>query len=104
MCGLGNYISRPGMVRVVIFAQYYGVLFVSLSLIGWSWESLRDWWQFLKLGLPGIAMICVEWISFEVSAFVLGSIDEVQLGINAVVISILSLLAMVRLLLLHIKD
>ena len=93
------------MVRVVIFCTVlWSALCLSLSLIGWSWESLRDWWQFLKLGLPGIAMICVEWISFEVSAFVLGSIDEVQLGINAVVISILSLLAMVRLLLLHIKD
>ena len=58
-------------------------------------ESLREWWQFLKLGLPGIAMICVEWTSFEIGAFVLGSIDEVQLGINAVMINILSLLAMV---------
>ena len=40
-------------------------------------------------------MICVEWISYEISAFVLGSVDEVQLGINAVIISILSMLAMV---------
>ena len=68
---------------------------LTLFLLGWSWESLRGWWQFLKLGLPGIVMICVEWVSFEVSAFVLGSIDEVQLGINAVLISIIALLAMV---------
>ena len=40
-------------------------------------------------------MICVEWISYEISAFVLGSIDQEQLGINAVTISILSMLAMV---------
>lgn len=67
------------------------------AIVGWSWESLRDWWQFLKLGLPGTAQICVEWISFEISAFVLGSISEVQLGLNALIISILTLQAMVSL-------
>ena len=45
----------------------------------------------MKLGLPGIAMICVEWASFEVGAFVVGSIDKVQLAINAVMINIITI-------------
>ena len=40
-------------------------------------------------------MTCVGWISFEVSAFVLGTIDETQLGINSVLVNIISILAMV---------
>lgn len=62
---------------------------------GWSWESLRGWSQFLKLGIPGAAMLCFDWISFEISAFVLGSIDEVQLAVNAILFNITVLLFMV---------
>ena len=56
---------------------------------GWSWESLRDWSQFLKLGIPGAAMLGFDWISFEVAAFVLGAIDEVQLALNVIMNNLL---------------
>ena len=62
---------------------------------GWSWESLRGWSQFLRLGVPGAAMLCFDWISFEVAAFVLGTIDEVQLAVNAILFNIAIMLFMV---------
>ena len=69
-----------------------------MSLLGWSWESLREWGQFLKLGLPGILMISLEWISYEIAAFVVGTISEVELAINAVMINVLTIAYMVTIL------
>ena len=62
---------------------------------GWSWDSLREWGQFAKLGVPGMLMLCIEWWSFEIPAFVTGSINKTELGINAVLISLLSVVFMV---------
>ena len=57
---------------------------------GWSWESLRDWGQFVRLAVPGLLMVCCEQWCFEISAILTGAIDEVQLGINSVMIQLLS--------------
>ena len=58
-------------------------------------EALRGWGEFLRLGLPGAAMICMEWLSFEIAVLILGSIDEIQLAINAVVVNLLIVVYMV---------
>lgn len=63
---------------------------------GWGMEALQGWWEFLRLGLPGVAMICIEWISFEIGTFVVGTINEVQLAINTVIITMLTALFMVH--------
>ena len=65
---------------------------------GWSWHSLDEWGQFLKLGVSGFLILCFEWWSFEISVLVTGSIDEVQLGVNTVLIQIETTMYMVRLL------
>ena len=57
---------------------------------GWSWESLSEWGQYLKLGIPGLLMVCIEWWSFEVATFVTGSIDDTQLAINGILINLLA--------------
>ena len=49
----------------------------------------------MKLGLPGVAMICLEWVSFEIAAFVLGSISEVELAANSIMINIIMVIFMV---------
>ena len=64
---------------------------------GWSWESLRGWSQFLRLGIPGAAMLGLDWIGFETGAFVLGSVDEVQLALNVIMNNLLELCYMVGL-------
>ena len=40
-------------------------------------------------------MTCIEWWSFEIAAFVTGSINKTELGIHAVLISLLSVVFMV---------
>lgn len=40
-------------------------------------------------------MISLEWISYEIGAFVVGTIDEVQLALNAFIINVLTLVYMV---------
>ena len=78
--------SAPVMVLIYIWArglhkQTWG---------GWSWDSLRGWGQFAKLGVPGLLMTCIEWWSYEFAALVTGSISKTELGINAVLINIVS--------------
>ena len=53
---------------------------------GWSFQSLTEWWQFLRLGIPGLLGVAFEWWSFEISAIVVGTIDKTQLAINAVLV------------------
>jgi Na+-driven multidrug efflux pump len=62
---------------------------------GWSFGSLTEWWQFLHLGVPGFLMLAFEWWSFEIGAIVVGTIDETQLAIHAVLIQYGTLLFMV---------
>ena len=43
-----------------------------LFITGWTTESLLDWGQFIKLAVAGMVMICIEWWSFELGAFLAG--------------------------------
>lgn len=39
---------------------------------GWKWSEaldLRQIWIFIKLGVPGVMMLCSEWWAFEVTIF-----------------------------------
>ena len=36
-------------------------------------------------------MICVEWVSFEIGALVVGSIDSIQLASNAIIIQLITM-------------
>ncbi len=58
---------------------------------GWSFDSLTEWWQFLRLSLSGLLMVAFEWWSFEISALVTGSIDELQLATNSVLLQLTNL-------------
>ena len=51
---------------------------------GWSLESLTEWCQFARLGIPGVLIVAFEWWAFEISTFIVGSIGEVQLSVNTV--------------------
>ena len=41
-------------------------------------------------------MICLEWVSYEIVVFVLGSISEVELAINFILVNLLVIMLMVR--------
>ena len=63
---------------------------------GWSLESLNEWGQFLKLALPGMIMMCLEWWGAEVANFVAGMISEEELAANSAWFQAATIVYMVR--------
>ena len=62
---------------------------------GWSFESLTEWWQFLRLGLPGVLTTAFEWWSFEITTLVVGTISTTQLTISTIIITFNNIFYMV---------
>ena len=81
---------------LLAYVRVRGVQWFAMTWGGWTWESLREWGQFLKLGISGLAMLCCQWWSYEIGMFVTGSIDKTQLAINSILLTILASLATVR--------
>ena len=56
------------------------------SLIaGWTWDSLQGWGAFMKLALPGMFMVCLEWWCFEIGTLLSGELvksNELSIYIN----------------------
>ncbi|XP_078367532.1 multidrug and toxin extrusion protein 2-like [Oculina patagonica] len=52
---------------------------------GWTTDSLLDWGQFIKLAVSGTVMSVIDWWSFELGAFLAGTLGEVQLGTYGIV-------------------
>ncbi|CAG08939.1 unnamed protein product, partial [Tetraodon nigroviridis] len=40
---------------------------------GWSKECLQDWGSYLSLAIPSMAMMCVEWWTYEIGSFLAGT-------------------------------
>ncbi|XP_037533785.1 multidrug and toxin extrusion protein 1 [Nematolebias whitei] len=52
---------------------------------GWTKECLEDWGSFIRLAIPAMIMLCVEWWTYEIGGFLAGLISEVELGAQSVV-------------------
>uniref|UniRef100_A0A3Q2ZU11 Solute carrier family 47 member 3 n=1 Tax=Kryptolebias marmoratus TaxID=37003 RepID=A0A3Q2ZU11_KRYMA len=52
---------------------------------GWTKECLQDWGSFIRLAIPAMVMLCVEWWTYEIGGFLAGLISEVELGAQSVV-------------------
>ncbi|XP_078367531.1 multidrug and toxin extrusion protein 2-like [Oculina patagonica] len=64
---------------------------------GWTTDSLLDWGQFIKLGVSGMVMLCIEWWSFELGAFLAGTFGEVQWGTYGIIFQWAAFLFMIPL-------
>uniref|UniRef100_A0A674MAM3 Multidrug and toxin extrusion protein n=1 Tax=Takifugu rubripes TaxID=31033 RepID=A0A674MAM3_TAKRU len=51
---------------------------------GWSLECLQEWGPFVRLAIPSMLMLCLEWWLFEVGAFLAGLISEADLGAQSI--------------------
>ncbi|XP_061558720.1 multidrug and toxin extrusion protein 1-like [Phycodurus eques] len=51
---------------------------------GWSLDSLREWGPFLRLAVPSMLMMCLEWWLYEIASFLAGLISEVELGAESI--------------------
>ncbi|KAL2096118.1 hypothetical protein ACEWY4_008266 [Coilia grayii] len=52
---------------------------------GWSKECLQEWGTYIRLAIPCMVMVSIEWWTFEISAFLAGLLSEVELGTQSVV-------------------
>ncbi|XP_061129829.1 multidrug and toxin extrusion protein 1-like [Syngnathus typhle] len=51
---------------------------------GWSVDCLQEWGPFVKMAIPSMLMLCLEWWLFEVGGFIAGIISEIELGAQSV--------------------
>lgn len=51
---------------------------------GWTLECLQEWGPFVRLAIPSMLMLCLEWWLFEVGAFLAGQISEAELGAQSI--------------------
>ncbi|XP_072518701.1 multidrug and toxin extrusion protein 1-like [Salminus brasiliensis] len=52
---------------------------------GWSRDCLQEWGAFIRLALPSMLMLCVEWWTYEIGGFLAGLISETELGAQSVI-------------------
>uniref|UniRef100_A0A672I7E7 Solute carrier family 47 member 3 n=1 Tax=Salarias fasciatus TaxID=181472 RepID=A0A672I7E7_SALFA len=64
---------------------------------GWSSDCLQEWGSFVKLALPSMLMLCLEWWIFEAGGFLSGLISEVELGAQSVIYQLVLIAYMVPL-------
>ncbi|KAJ0060487.1 hypothetical protein NL108_014109, partial [Boleophthalmus pectinirostris] len=58
---------------------------------GWSMDCLQDWLTFLKLAIPSLLMLCLEFWVFELGSFLSGIISEVELGAQSVMYQLIAI-------------
>ncbi|XP_051491934.1 multidrug and toxin extrusion protein 2-like [Apus apus] len=64
---------------------------------GWSRDCLLDWGSFIKLAIPGMLMMCIEWWTFEIGSFLAGLLSVVELGAQSIIYELSSAAYMVPL-------
>ncbi|XP_053311932.1 multidrug and toxin extrusion protein 2-like [Spea bombifrons] len=55
---------------------------------GWSRDCLQEWGSFIRLAIPSMLMVCIEWWSFEIGGFLVGLIGVVELGAQAIMLEL----------------
>ncbi|XP_005474797.1 multidrug and toxin extrusion protein 1 isoform X2 [Oreochromis niloticus] len=81
---IANAISEFLMVGI-LFAYIIWKGLHKATWGGWSRECLQDWGSYIRLAVPGMVMLCVEWWTYEIGGFLAGLINEVELGAQSVV-------------------
>uniref|UniRef100_A0A8C5MLS5 Multidrug and toxin extrusion protein n=1 Tax=Leptobrachium leishanense TaxID=445787 RepID=A0A8C5MLS5_9ANUR len=52
---------------------------------GWSLACFEEWGTFIRLAIPSMFMLCIEWWTFEIGIFLAGTFGVVELGAQTVV-------------------
>ncbi len=81
-------ISSFCLVIMIFFYIYIMKIYVD-TWPGWSLESLYDWEVYLKLAVPGVSLILIEWSSFEIATFASGLLGTVELDVMSIVQQVL---------------
>lgn len=59
-------------------------------------ECLQEWGSFIKLAIPSMLMLCLEWWLFEVGGFLAGVISEAELGSQSIIYELTVVAYMVK--------
>ncbi|XP_033754806.1 multidrug and toxin extrusion protein 2-like [Pecten maximus] len=51
---------------------------------GWTMECFDEWGLFFSLALPGLFMVCLEWWTFEILFFIVGTLGVVPLASHTI--------------------
>ncbi|XP_066492562.1 multidrug and toxin extrusion protein 2-like [Tiliqua scincoides] len=52
---------------------------------GWTRDCLQEWGSFIRLALPSMLMMCIEWWTFEMGSFLSGMISVLELGAQSII-------------------
>jgi MATE family multidrug resistance protein len=83
-------ISTFSLLVMTIVYIYINKLYVD-SWNGLSIECLFDWNVYLKLAIPAVITLLIEWSNFEIGSFAAASIDKLQLGLMGIAQTVLFL-------------
>ncbi|KAI8139327.1 mate-domain-containing protein [Fennellomyces sp. T-0311] len=54
---------------------------------GWSREALQNWWPFLRLAIPGTAMVCSEWWAYQLTALAASYLGTISLASQSILLT-----------------
>ncbi|XP_055513607.1 multidrug and toxin extrusion protein 1-like isoform X1 [Leucoraja erinacea] len=112
--GLVNYVllyvltlDVPGSAAANVASQYFQVILLFLYIrrkklyvgtwTGWSADSLQEWGSFVRLAIPSMLMLCIEWWTYEIGTFLSGLVSEVELGAQSIIYQVLTAAYMIPL-------
>ncbi|XP_040000723.1 multidrug and toxin extrusion protein 1-like isoform X2 [Xiphias gladius] len=72
------------LLTVILYIYIYWRGLHKATWGGWSLECLQDWGPFIRLAIPSMLMLCLEWWMFEVGGFLAGVISEAELGAQSI--------------------
>uniref|UniRef100_A0A8C9AU36 Multidrug and toxin extrusion protein n=1 Tax=Prolemur simus TaxID=1328070 RepID=A0A8C9AU36_PROSS len=64
---------------------------------GWTRECFQEWDSYIRLAVPSMFMVCIEWWTFEIGTFLAGLIDVTELGAQGIIYELASVAYMVPL-------
>nr|XP_040125552.1 multidrug and toxin extrusion protein 1 isoform X3 [Ictidomys tridecemlineatus] len=81
---LANMIAQFTLA-LLLFLYILGRKLHQATWGGWSLECLQDWASFLRLAIPSMLMLCIEWWAYEIGSFLSGILGMVELGAQSIV-------------------
>ncbi|CAH8677096.1 unnamed protein product [Schistosoma rodhaini] len=91
---IGSAISQSSayLFQCICYLPYILMLQQSgLTWKGWTNELWLDWGRWFKLAMPGVLMITLEWIVFEMGSIVSGTLGERELATQTILFNIESM-------------
>ncbi|MGH0170728.1 UNVERIFIED_CONTAM: hypothetical protein FKN15_002779, partial [Acipenser sinensis] len=79
-----NVISQF-ILMVLLFGYIHWKKLHKDTWAGWTTECLQEWGDFVRLAIPSMLMLCIEWWTYEIGGFLAGLISEVELGAQSVI-------------------